>query len=240
MRIFDLLYSWLVQIGFTDPIHPPLTHMPIGLVTAALIFGLVALLLRRPVLKVSARHCALLAWLFIFPTVLLGFMDWQHYYHGVWLFPIQAKIFLASALFVLLSLAVILGFRGEEGTKRLLLLYFLCFLIVMGLGYFGGRLVFGGRAPAVPPEFQAGAKIFDSRCGSCHPQGANAVIPALPLKGAPPLADFTGFLAFIRDPRLPDGSQGPMPSFTAKDLSEQQARELYDYLIYEFGKPRGK
>ena len=108
MTIFSPLYNALAAIGFTDPIHPPLTHMPIGLVVAALIFGFAGWILRRPFLSQAGRYCLVLAWLFIFPTVLLGFMDWQQFYQGAWLLPIIVKIGLAGFLFVLLSIGVIL------------------------------------------------------------------------------------------------------------------------------------
>ena len=156
MTIFNPLYNALAAIGYTDPIHPPLTHMPIALVVAALIFGLASWILRRPSLGQAARYCLGLAWLFIFPTVLLGFMDWQHFYQGAWLLPIIVKIALTSFLFVLLSIGLILVIIGREESKALLAIYVIAFLTVGGLGYFGGRLVFGGRAPAAPPGLEAG------------------------------------------------------------------------------------
>jgi mono/diheme cytochrome c family protein len=240
MEIIDPLYAMLVQLGYTDPLHPPLTHMPIGLVTAALIFGIVSLLLRRPLLGVAARYCVILAWLFLFPAILLGIMDWQHYYNGALLFPIKAKIFLASVLFVLLSLGVILAYKRAEFSKSLLVICFLSFLTVIGLGFFGGRLVFPYRAEAAPPEFQAGKRIFDANCAACHPYGANTVIPGLPLRGAPFLAEEDTLRGFIRNPIMPDGSKGPMPNFSTEEISNQEAGKLYAYLTYAFGKPGGK
>ena len=134
MTIFNPLYAALAAMGFTDPIHPPLTHVPIGLVVAALIFGLTGWLLRRPAWSQAARYCLGLAWLFIFPTVLLGFMDWQHYYQGAWLLPIIVKIGLASFLFVLLSIGLILVKTGREESKALLAIYLIAFFIMQGLG----------------------------------------------------------------------------------------------------------
>jgi uncharacterized membrane protein len=237
MTIFNPLYNALAAMGFADPIHPPLTHIPMGVVVAALIFGLTGWLLRRPALGQAARYCLGLAWLFIFPTVLLGFMDWQHYYQGAWLLPIIVKISLASFLFVLLSIGLILVKTGLEESKALLAIYLIAFLTVGGLGYFGGRLVFGGRAPAAPPALEAGKKLFENNCMACHPNGGNAISPEAIIIGSDMLKDLPTFLGWIRDPRLDSGKKGPMPDFLPGKISDEQARQLYDYLIGVLGKP---
>ncbi len=238
MTIFNPIYHALAAMGFADPIHPPLTHIPIGLVVAALIFGLGGWLMRRPAWSQAARYCLGLAWLFIFPTVLLGFMDWQHYYQGAWLLPIVVKIGLASFLFVLLSIGLLLVITGREESKALLVIYVIAFLTVGGLGYFGGRLVFGGRAPAAPPALQAGQGLFENNCMACHPNGGNAISPEAIIIGSDELKDFPTFLGWIRDPRLDNGQKGPMPDFLPWKISDGQARQLYDYLIGVLGKPR--
>jgi uncharacterized membrane protein len=238
MTIFNPFYQVLAAIGFTDPIHPPLTHMPIALVVAALIFGFAGAILRRPVLSQVGRYCLLLAWLFIFPTVILGFMDWQHFYQGAALFSIIVKIFLASFLFVVLSIGLWLSRSGREESKALLVIYVIAFLTVGGLGYFGGRLVFGGRAPAAPPSLQAGKFIFENNCMACHPNGGNAIRPTAIIVGSDRLKDFHTFLVWIRNPRQDNGQKGPMPEFLPWKISDQQARQLYDYLIGVLGKPQ--
>jgi uncharacterized membrane protein len=237
MTIFNPFYSALAAIGYTDPIHPPLTHMPIGLVVAALLFGFAGLILRRPLLSQISRYCLLLAWLFIFPTVFLGFMDWQHFYQGAAIFPIIVKISLASFLFVLLSLGLFLVVSGRQESKALLVIYLIAFFTVGGLGYFGGRLTFGGRAPAAPPGLQAGKKLFEDNCMACHPNGGNAIRPKMIIVGSDRLTDFHAFLKWIRNPRLDNGKKGPMPEFLPWKISDQQARQLYDYLIGVLGKP---
>ena len=238
MTIFSPLYNALAAMGFTDPIHPPLTHMPIALVVAALIFGFAGWLLRRPSSGQAGRYCLVLAWLFIFPTVLLGFMDWQQFYQGAWLLPIIVKIGLAGFLFVLLSIGVILVVTGREESKALLAIYVIAFLTVGGLGYFGGRLVFGGRAPGAPPALQAGQRLFENNCMACHPNGGNAIMPQDIIIGSDRLKDFPTFLAWIRNPRLDNGKKGPMPEFLPWKISDEQARQLYDYLIGVLGKPQ--
>jgi mono/diheme cytochrome c family protein len=202
-----------------------------GLVIGAFFFGLGAWW--RPTLAQTARHCVILAFIGLFPTILLGLMDWRHYYAGVWLFPIKVKFLLAGVLLILLSLALFLNRKAQEISGGILLVYTLCLLTVTGLGYLGGKLVFGSAAPgqaAETPELQAGKGYFTQLCSGCHPNGDNLPVPELPLKTSPRLADFSSFLAFIRNPTLRDGSPGPMPAFTAEKLSEQQARQLYQYI----------
>jgi uncharacterized membrane protein len=223
MTIIDSFYRTLAALGYTHPLHPPFTHVTIGLVVAAFIFGFVALLLHRPALAASARHCLVLAWFFFFPTVLLGFMDWQHFYHGAWIFPIIAKIFLATFLFIVLSLGLILLYKGRVESRLLLVVYVLGFLAVTALGYFGGQLVFGGGVKVTPEGaqteiFQAGKQVFLEDCQACHRRGGNVVMPQHPLKGSDELAEFNTFLTFIRNPRLDDGSKGPMPDFPPEEI----------------------
>jgi uncharacterized membrane protein len=238
MTVFNPIYSALAAIGYTDPLHPPLTHMPIGLVVAALIFGFAGLLLQRPFFSKMARSSLLLAWLFIFPTVLLGFMDWQHFYQGAALVPIIVKISLATFLFIILSIGLLLIISGREESRALPVIYLIAFFTVGGLGYFGGRLVFGGRAPAAPPSLQAGRVLFKNNCMACHPNGGNAILPTAIITGSDNLTDFPTFLKWIRNPRLDNGQKGPMPQFLPDKISDQQARQLYDYLIAVLGKPQ--
>jgi uncharacterized membrane protein len=235
MTTFTPFYNALYVIGFHDPIHPPLTHITIGLVVAALAFGVLAWVLRQPSLAQAARYCLVLAWLFIFPTVLLGFMDWQHWYQGAWLLPILIKICLASFLFLLLSLGMILIYIGREESKALLAIYFIAFFTVAGLGYFGGRLVFGGRAPAVQTPLEPGRRLFENNCMACHPNGGNAILPDHIIIGSDNLKDLPTFISFIRDPRLDNGQKGLMPDFSPQKISEDQTRLLYEYLSKVMG-----
>jgi mono/diheme cytochrome c family protein len=76
----------------------------------------------------------------------------------------------------------------------------------------------------------AGADIYNTQCKRCHAGGGNIIYPNLPLRGAPPMAHFEAFLSFLRQPKMPDGSEGPMPPYPPSQISDQQARELYQYL----------
>jgi uncharacterized membrane protein len=236
MTTLDSFYQALAAMGFGDPVHPALAHMPIGLVVGALSLGFAALLWKRPRWGLSARHCLGLAWLFWFPAVLFGVMDWQYFYHGVWIFPIEAKIALASFLFVLLSIGLVLIFTGKGESKGILVIYVLAFFTVVALGYFGGRLVFGGHLPTGSKTFAAGQKIYQAHCSACHPNGGNALMANMPIRGSDKLANFQTFNDFIRKPQLPGGAKGPMPGFNYQKISHQEAKGLYDYVRQEFGK----
>jgi uncharacterized membrane protein len=241
MTFFNPLYRALASLGYSDPLHPPFSHFPIALVTACLVFGLVALIWRRQGFWISARHCLVLAWLFIFPTVLFGFMDWQHFYHGAWMLFIIIKICLASFLFVLLSIALILHYKGRGESRFMLVIYFLGFLTVVGLGYCGGKIVFtgasgNGRAAAASLQVKTGGMIFAKNCQACHPHGKNVIMPQQPIIGSDRLANFPVFRDWIRNPRLPGGALGPMPAFSPAQISNSEVRDLYRYVLYAFGK----
>ena len=139
-------YQFLGQLGYIHPVHPALVHMPIGLVTGAFILRWAAHLFHKENLVRSARHCFMLGFLFWFPVVLFGFMDWQHFYGGVWLTPIMIKMVLASVLWVLFLLVLILNFRKERNSKLTLTLYSLGLLTAVLLGFFGAQLVYGGKS----------------------------------------------------------------------------------------------
>jgi uncharacterized membrane protein len=235
MTVFDPFYNFLYAIGYHDPIHPALTHMVIGLVVGALIFGVLAVLLKQPHLLRAARYCLVLAWLFIFPTVLLGFMDWQHWYQGALVQPILIKICLASFLFVVLTLGIIMILADRGESKGLLVIYLIAFFTVGGLGYFGGRLTFGGRAPAVSMKLEAGRRLFENHCMACHPSGGNAIMPDMFIIGSDNLKDLHSFIAWIRNPLMDSGQKGPMPAFSPQKISDAQAQQLYEYLSRVMG-----
>ena len=97
------------------------------------------------------------------------------------------------------------------------------------------------------PE-NAGARLFNANCNRCHPNGGNVILPNFPLRGSAKLSDFKIFLSFIRDPKMPDGSEGVMPDFSSKQISDQQAKTLYKYIVsagssgtlgYGYGMGRG-
>ena len=154
--MIDAIYQFLDWIGYLHPIHPAMTHMPIGLVVGALAIGGSSLFLGRSDFARCAWHVLLVALFFWLPTVVLGVMDWQRYYAGAWLHPITMKMLLAGILLILLATGTLIGYRDPGNTKSLVAIYLLCFMTVTGLGYFGGQLVYANRTPAGSPEYAPG------------------------------------------------------------------------------------
>ena len=155
LTMIHAIYQFIGKLGYTHPLHPMVTHITIGLTIGTLAFAIISLLFRRVRLKLTAFHCAVLAVVSIFPTVLLGYMDWQEKFGGQWIMTIIIKMILAGALFVCLLAGLLLGRlpKGEaEGADQrpwrspraiaALVLYFVCTGIVIALGFLGGSLVY--------------------------------------------------------------------------------------------------
>lgn len=140
----DAIYRFLTAVGYPHPLHPVLTHVTIGSVIAALVFGLVGWIARRRVLMTTAYHVLILGFISAFLTISVGVIDWLHFYGGQWITAIIVKM-IASGVLLLLMLATLIVQRevGRE-SKILLVFYILMFLNVMVLGFFGGNLVYGG------------------------------------------------------------------------------------------------
>jgi len=231
--VIEFLYQALAKIGYTHPIHPPVTHATVGMVIGAFVFGIAAWKLRHQGLAKTAHHCIILALLALIPTVILGVLDWKYYYAGAWLFPIKMKIMLAALLLILLVFALSAGHKAETVSKSAVILYAFCLLNVTALGYFGGELVFGGKSAGQPIHavgIEISGEQFNKSCSACHPNGGNSIKQNLPLKTAPQLVTLDTFLAYIRSPKARDGSKTIMPSFSPDKLSEKQAREIYQYV----------
>lgn len=224
-------YRFVNGLGFPDPIHAALVHMPMGLVVGAFAFALAAMLTRWKRLAITAFDCITLAFLFLFPVIIFGLMDWRHFYFGVMITPIKAKMILAAILFILCLVASALGFKGKENSKSVLILYALCTITVIGLGWFGARIVYGERQHPVSKTFSAGEKIFMANCNSCHRNGGNSIKPDKPLRNSDDLDDYDDFMAQIRNP------EKPMPAFSPSQISDRDARELFAYLVHNFKTP---
>jgi uncharacterized membrane protein len=224
------IYQSLHAIGYTHPLHPTMTHLPMGVVMATLIFGILARVLKKENVARTARHCAILAMIGLLPTVILGYMDWQYRFAGGGLLPIQAKLVLALLLVALLIGAVAVGRE-----KIPLALYGLCFVTVVGLAYFGGELIYGKWGPqdqeAEDPLLRRGAELFSKDCAACHytdskktkiGPGLKAVLAgeSLPVSGRP--ATEENVRRQIKNP------YENMPSFP--HLEEEQMNALVAYL----------
>ncbi|MGA2613537.1 MAG: c-type cytochrome [Spirochaetia bacterium] len=255
--MIDALYQLLARIGFTDPLHAPITHIPIGLVIGAFCFFYVAVIFNKKNMYLTARHVSILAFIFVFPTILFGVMDWLHFFKGALIPPIKMKMILASCVMVLLGTGIVLGAEVKVRSAPMMVIYALAVVGVVGLGWYGARLVYGnwagsqpaaqaaapaapaaggaaggapGAAPAAPSAARLGGQLFAANCAACHPGGANVVAPELPLKGAKQLASQDTFISFIRSPAMPNGSAGQMPAFPADQVSDTDAGAIYQYI----------
>jgi uncharacterized membrane protein len=176
--MIENIYQTIANFGYPHPLHPAVTHLPIGLIIGGTLFGLIAAVFRRTAFATTAKHCMVLAFLALLPTLLLGYADWQHFYGGAFLFEIKMKLILAGLLCFFLLILLIQSAKGESITMNHLPLYLLCLMIITGLGYFGGELVFGKKVAAGSGGnrivggdvklVQKGQDLFSQRCAFCH------------------------------------------------------------------------
>jgi len=223
--VLSSIYEFLGNWGYHHPIHPTEVHMPIGLVVGAVIFAILARLFRRERLASAASSCILLAFVWTFPTILFGFMDWQQFYGGAWMFPIKAKIALAPFLALFLFVAVLLGRKYGAASLKVISSYLLCFICVVALGYFGGEMVYIWNKTPSSEEFKKGEMAFITNCRPCHPQGGNVIDPSKPVHRSRELKTFELFDALVREPK------GEMPCFSPSEIPEAEMKELYDYIV---------
>ncbi|MBW1693015.1 MAG: c-type cytochrome [Deltaproteobacteria bacterium] len=234
------LYEWLSGIGYHHPLHPALTHLPVGLTIAGFIFIALAYFFNRPKYAQTAKHCAVLALLAAIPTAIVGYLDWQHFYGGSLIFPIKMKLGLATALLILLLAVVFTSIRSEKATAPRLFLHLLGLLVVIGLGYFGGEMVYGKKTTSIQTTIKdamdtesvaAGAKLFEKSCSFCHFTDSTdtKVGPGLKglfkrekmsISGWPVSAD-----SIRRQLKTPFNE---MPSF--ESLTDEEIKYLTDYL----------
>ncbi|HKL01152.1 MAG TPA: DUF2231 domain-containing protein [Desulfotignum sp.] len=139
----EIIFEFLHKIGFTHPVHPALTHIPMGMVMGAVVFRLAAFLPRMKILAKTGYHCVVLALLGVAPTVFTGYLDWQYRYGGIWEFLIVLKMVLAGILTILLLVVVIKDDPENPGLDRRTGFYLLLVLVAIGLGYSGGELQYG-------------------------------------------------------------------------------------------------
>lgn len=245
-----LIYAALKGIGYSHPIHPVFAHIPIGLTVGGFLFLLAALVFKHGGLFQTARHCMVLT-LILFPfTVFFGWVDWVHFYGGALLFPFQMKLVLAGFFLLFLFWGVFRAIQSTTGPGKLLFINVLTLLVVVGLGFFGGEIVYGDRTATKPPAGEApgvaqpfdegpgqkqrvalGSDLFSDKCAMCHyaDQTATKIGPGfkgffegdiLPASGRKVSEE--NIRAQLRNP------YADMPAF--KDLSEKQVEGLIAYL----------
>tara|TARA_Y100000589_G_C26852607_1_gene506590 strand:- start:64 stop:486 length:423 start_codon:yes stop_codon:yes gene_type:complete len=136
------IYSLMESVGFTHPLHPAMTHAPMGMVIGMLLFGLLGLKWTDKHFSLAAYYCSVVAFITVFPTAILGMLDWLHLLNGEWYPLIIVKMVLTVILATLLLISIILRNKGASPPK-LVILYILCMACAGGLGYSGGDLVYG-------------------------------------------------------------------------------------------------
>ncbi len=161
------------------------------------------------------------------------------------------SVFMYLGIFALLSL-LLTAYLAEKRKPRqsfmkwhhymvvlsliLALLHALSGILVTGLiGETNDQSHFDKKFSKKSLQNISGQKIFNEVCIECHPNGGNIVIPNLPIKGSHKLENYETFLSFIRNPKMPDGFTGSMPSFPESRISNDEAKKLYKYLASEYG-----
>ncbi|MGZ3579670.1 MAG: c-type cytochrome [Syntrophales bacterium] len=109
--------------------------------------------------------------------------------------------------------------------------YFMCTVSVIGLGYFGGQLVFADKVAGASEGLNNGQNLYAVNCGSCHPNGGNLIKPSLPVINSPTLKTVDTFIKHSRNPKRPDNSPGSMPAFSKEKLSDKEMKQIYQYII---------
>lgn len=138
--MLELIYKTLETTGFTHPIHPAMTHIPMGMTIGAFLFRIASYKLDD--LAKTANYCLILALIFMPLTAVLGIMDWQYRYLGKISNLIVAKMALAFALTIFLSLTIYLFKKRNISRNLITLLYLICMCTAIPLGYIGGKLIF--------------------------------------------------------------------------------------------------
>jgi hypothetical protein len=110
--LIDGFYHAIKAFGLIQRVHLVFAYVPVGLVTGAVFFSLGAYTWKKNELRVSASHAVLLAFIFVFPSVLFGVFDWMYFYEARMSFAVKMKMALSLALILFLAGAIIL--RGEE------------------------------------------------------------------------------------------------------------------------------
>jgi len=141
--MIDFIYQTLAQIGFRHPLHPAITHIPMGMVIGGFLFAAASFVFKKDDLAKTAHYCYTLALLFVLPTMLLGYMDWQYKFDAEWSNLILIKIILAFIFTGILLLAFLLGKKEEMDIRKKLIVYGICALVATGLGFTGGEIQYG-------------------------------------------------------------------------------------------------
>ena len=138
--MIESVYKLLAAVGYTHPIHPVITHIPMGMLIGGFLFRLLSLKWQQ--FAKTAGYCYVVALIAAPFTALFGYMDWKHRLFGVMSGWIEAKFILTACLLVFLSITVYHDRKEAPGPWLTVLLYALCFFTGIGLGYVGGELAY--------------------------------------------------------------------------------------------------
>ena len=141
--MIEAMYHTLEKVGFVHPLHPAITHVPMGMVMGGFVFVLLFVLLNKTEFLTTAFHCMCLAFLGTFPTIMLGFTDWQYRFDGEWSLLIVLKMIFALTLVILILFAIKFNREDCDNPRKLLIIHGLCLFFAIGLGFMGGELLFG-------------------------------------------------------------------------------------------------
>lgn len=137
------IYAILNKIGYTHPLHPALVHFPIGMAMGASAFMLLVIFLKKSELAPAAYYSHVFGLVTLVPTMLVGYMDWQHFYNGDPIPLIIAKIVLGFILMALFVAAILLGRKGVNDHRKYLIISICCFIVTILIGFCGGELQYG-------------------------------------------------------------------------------------------------
>ena len=125
--------------------HPIMSHIPNGVLPAAVLFLFLGSVLSHEGLKTAAFYNLLLV-VFAMPVVVFsGYLDWQAYYGGVYTSLIVTKIVCAAVIFLV---GIVLVLWGSVGAGLFFLLHLVMLAAAVVAGYMGGKLVFGPKQDA--------------------------------------------------------------------------------------------
>jgi len=141
--MIEFIYQTLAKLGYSHPLHPAITHIPMGMIIGGFLFAVGSVVMKKDDLAIAAHYCYTLALIFVLPTMMLGYMDWQYRLEAEWNRLILTKIILAVILTGMLVISFFYGKKKQVNIKQKLILYVICFVIAMGLGFIGGELQYG-------------------------------------------------------------------------------------------------
>ncbi len=147
----QLFYGLLGSVGFNHPLHPVLITMVVGPVIASFLFAAMAFLFKKPAFYKTSRQLTVIGFIFWFPTVAVGIIDWVHFYGASpKMAEITIKLILAAVLFVVLLGNILLFRKDNDRPVVTLVLTLAGTVLVSALGFFGGNIVFGGATETKP------------------------------------------------------------------------------------------